>query len=72
LREIAVSGRTAHPALAAEICADLGVRRAASQASSAAAWPCCPVAAAQRATMEKWVMKWPGAAPCQYHWSAGA
>ena len=51
LREIAVFGRTAHPALAAEICADLGVRRAASQASSAAAWPCCPVAAAQRATM---------------------
>jgi hypothetical protein len=43
--EIAVFGGTAHPALAAEICADLGVRCAASQASSAAAWPCCPVAA---------------------------
>ena len=45
MREIAVFGGTAHPALAAEICADLGVRCAASQASSAAAWPCCPVAA---------------------------
>ena len=45
LREIAVFGGTAHPALAAEICADRGVRCAASQASSAAAWPCCPVAA---------------------------
>ena len=32
MREIAVSGSTAHPALAAEICADLGVRCAASQA----------------------------------------
>jgi hypothetical protein len=50
LREFAVFGSTAHPAVAAEICADLGVRCAASQASSAAAWPCCPVAA-QRATM---------------------
>jgi hypothetical protein len=45
LREIAVFGGTAHPALAAAICADLGVRCAASQASSAAAWPYCPVAA---------------------------
>jgi len=34
LREIAVIGGTAHPALAAET---LGVRRAASQASSATA-----------------------------------
>ena len=33
--EIAVFGGTAHPALAAEIRADLGVRCAASQASSA-------------------------------------
>ena len=39
MREIAVFGGTAHPALAAEIRADLGVRCAASQASSAAAWP---------------------------------
>jgi hypothetical protein len=45
LRELAVFGRTAHPALAVEICADLGVRCAASQASSAAAWRCCLVAA---------------------------
>ncbi len=21
--------------------------------------------------MDRWVMKWPGAAPCQCHWSAG-
>jgi hypothetical protein len=49
LREIAVFGGTAHPALAAEICADLGVRCAASQASSAAARPCCPVAASDSA-----------------------
>jgi hypothetical protein len=34
--EIAVFGGTAHPALAAEIRADLGIRCAASQASSAA------------------------------------
>jgi hypothetical protein len=47
--EIAVFGGTTHPALAAEICADLGVRCAASQASSAAAWPCCPVAASNSA-----------------------
>jgi len=40
LREIAVFGGTAHPALAAEISADLGVWCAAGQASSAAAWPC--------------------------------
>ena len=33
MREIAVFGGTAHPALAAEICADLGVRCAASQAT---------------------------------------
>ena len=45
MREIAVSGGTAHPALAAEIRAGRGVRCAASQASSAAAWPCRPVAA---------------------------
>ena len=45
MREIAVPGGTAHPALAAGICADRGVRCAAGQASSAAAWPCCPVAA---------------------------
>ena len=45
LRESAVFGGTADPALAAEICADPGVRCAASQASSAAAWPGCPVAA---------------------------
>ena len=32
MREIAIFGGTAHPALA-EICADLGVRCAASQAS---------------------------------------
>ena len=32
MREIAVFGGTAHPALAAGICADLGVRCAASQA----------------------------------------
>jgi hypothetical protein len=50
LREIAVFGGTAHPALAAEIRADLGVRCAASQASSAAAWPCCPVAALDSAS----------------------
>ena len=49
MREIAVFGGTAHPALAAEISADLGVRCAASQASSAAAWPCCPVAASNSA-----------------------
>jgi len=49
LREIAVIGGTAHPALAAEICADRGVRCAASQASSATAWPCWPVAAADSA-----------------------
>jgi hypothetical protein len=47
--EIAVFGGTAHPALAAEICADLGVQCGASQASSAAAWPCCPVAASHSA-----------------------
>ena len=46
MRESAVIGGTAHPALAAEICADLGVRCAASQASSAAAGPCYPVAGA--------------------------
>jgi hypothetical protein len=51
LREIAVFGGTAHPALAAEIGADLGVRCAASQASSAAAWPCCPVAAPNSANL---------------------
>ncbi len=49
MREIAVFGGTARPALAAEICADLGVRCAASQASSAAAGPCCPVAASNSA-----------------------
>ena len=49
MRELAVFGRTAHPALAVEICADLGVRCAASQASSAAAGPCCPVAASNSA-----------------------
>ncbi len=43
--EIAVLAGTAHPALAAGICADRGVRCAASQASSITAWPCCPVAA---------------------------
>ena len=45
MREIAVFGGTAPPAPAAKIGADLGVRCAASQASSAAAWPCYPVAA---------------------------
>ena len=45
VRESAVIGGTAHPALAAEICADLGARCAASQASSAAAGPCYPAAA---------------------------
>ena len=45
VREIAVFGGTAHPALAVGIRAGRGVRCAASQASSAAAWPCCPVAA---------------------------
>ena len=50
MRELAVFGRTAHPALAVEICADLGVRCAASQASSAAAWRCCLVAAPGSAT----------------------
>ena len=43
--EIAVLAGTAHPALAAGICTDRGVRYAASRAGSAAAWPCCPVAA---------------------------
>ena len=47
--EIAVFGGTAHSALAAEICADLGVRCAASQASCGIAWPCCPVAASNSA-----------------------
>jgi len=36
LREIAVFGGTAHPALAAEICADLGRPVRGSQTSSAA------------------------------------
>ena len=48
--EIAVCGSTAHPALAAEICADLGARCAASQASSAAAWPRRRVAAPDSAS----------------------
>jgi len=39
VREIAVFGGTAHPALAAEICADLGGRCAASQASAARTQP---------------------------------
>ena len=43
--EIAVLAGTARSALAAAICADLGVWCAASQASSAATWPYCPVAA---------------------------
>ena len=51
MREIAVFGGTAHPALAAEICADLGVRCAESQAGSPAAWPCCPVAASNSANL---------------------
>ncbi|HEX3304698.1 MAG TPA: hypothetical protein VHS32_00460 [Streptosporangiaceae bacterium] len=47
--EIAVLAGTAHSALAAGICAGRGVRCAASQAGSAAAWPCCPVAASDSA-----------------------
>ena len=44
MREIAVFG-TAHPVLPAGLRAGPGVRCAATQASSAAAWPGCPVAA---------------------------
>ena len=42
MRETAVSGGTARPALAAEICADLGVRCAASSGRPAVLPGCLP------------------------------